>query len=139
MIMALSDQCLRAHGSSAGPENLHLLIKEEAVLELRLHGSLRVSVVDWLVNANEPKEVVLHNAQVEKEAIRVPSNTADHGSCNSVQNEVVGRGDNGGKDESRVGHAYDDNGNALPGARSKAANRESGNRETDEERVAKVE
>jgi hypothetical protein len=116
---------VRTCASAKSAEISNLLVEKQTVLELGLHGSFRVGVIDGLVDAEKPEEVILHNAQVKKNAVCMPSNTADHRSCNGVQDEVVGGGNNGGKDESRVGHAYNNNSNVLPGVGSKATDGES--------------
>jgi hypothetical protein len=51
---------------------------------------------------------------------------------------MVGGGDNGSEDKSRVGHAEGDNGDSLPRAGAKTGDGEGGDGETDEERVTEV-
>lgn len=119
--------------------SLDILAKEKAALELGLDGGLWVGVVDGLVNADEPEEVILDNAEVEKEAVSVPGKTTDHGAGNSVQDEVVGRCHDSSEDESWIRHAEDDNSDTLPGARSKTIDRKGGDRETNKQGISEVE
>lgn len=91
------------------------------------------------MDADEREEVVLDDAQVEEEAIGVPGNATDNSASDGIEDEVVRGGNDGGEDESRVGHAASDNGNAFPGARAEAVDGQRGDGQADEERVAEVE
>lgn len=95
-------------------------------------------MVDGLVDAAEPEEVVLANAEVEENAVSVPGGSANHGTSNGVDNEMVGGGDNGSQDKSRIGQAEDDNGDSLPGAGAETSDGKGGDGETDEKRVTEV-
>lgn len=76
-----------------------MLDDQDAVLKLGVDGRLWIGVVDGLMDADKPEEVVLDNAEVEKNAVGVPGNTADYGASHGVENEVVGRGNDGCEDE----------------------------------------
>lgn len=103
-----------------------------------LDGSLRIGVVDGLVNPHNPQEIVLKNTQVQQKAVRVPSNAANHRSGNSIQDEVVGGCNNGREDECWVRHAQNTDSHALPGIGSNSVDGERGNCQANKERVAKV-
>lgn len=96
-----------------------------AILELGIHGKLRISVVDGLVDSAHPEEVVLDDEEVEENAVGIPGDTADHGTGHGVEDEVVRGGDDGGQDESGIREAEDDDGDALQGTWADTADGES--------------
>lgn len=104
----------------------------------RLNRSLRIGVVDGLVNPHNPQEIVLENTQVQQKTVCVPSNAANHRSGNSVQDEVVGCCNNGREDECWVRQAHNSDSQALPGVGSNSIDGESGNCQANKERVAKM-
>lgn len=84
-------------------------IRPNLRLKLGLYRSLRIRVVDGLVNTNHPQEVVLDDAQIEQYPVGVPRNSAYHGSSNRIEDEVICRGDDCRQDERRVRHAQGNN------------------------------
>lgn len=71
-------------------------------MKLGLDSCFGVGVVDGLVDSEIPKEVVLEDAKVEEKTVAVPGDSANNGASYSIEDEVVGRRDDGGQNEGRI-------------------------------------
>lgn len=90
------------------------------------------------MDTQKPEEVILKDAEVQQEFVSIPRQATNHGTGDSVEDEVVRRGDDGGENKGGIGHAGHDNCATLPRVRSEATNRDGGDGEADEERVSKM-
>lgn len=88
------------------------------------------------MDAHDPQEVVLEHEQIQHNTLSVPRDGNHACARDSVEYEVVGGGNNGCQDETRVGHAANDQSQPLPAAELDGHR---GHRESDEERVTEVE
>lgn len=72
------------------------------VLTPKRHFPLR------LMDPHNPQEVVFQREKVKQDAVPAPRHTADHCARYGVEDEVVGRRDNGDENDGRVGDAEGD-------------------------------
>lgn len=118
-LLPISARYLPIYLARDGYQKSHLyLLAKQSGLVLGLDSCLGIGDIYGLVDADEPKEVVLDDAEVKKDVVEVPGNAADHSASNGVENEVVGGGNNDREDQGRVGQATYNDGDALPRSRA---------------------
>lgn len=107
-------------------------------LEFGLDCCLWVGIIDGLMDSNKREKVILEDAKIEEKSIAMPGESADGSASNSVEDEMVSRGDNGSQYQGRIRQAKDNNDNTLPRGGAEPVDGEGRNSEADEEGVSKV-
>lgn len=91
-----------------------------------------------LVDAQGVEEVILKRQQVQEQPIQVPSQQASGGTGDSVEDKVVGGGNDGSEDDSGVNHANEPNSYPPPAEIPCLSQGHSGNSQADQEGVSKM-
>lgn len=108
--------------------------RQSPLLDRRIPGARQL--LGRLVDAHKPQEVIFEHEQIQHNTLCMPRDGNHACARDSVEYEVVGGGNNGCQDETRVGHAANDQSQPLPAAELDGHR---GHRESDEERVTEVE
>lgn len=70
------------------------------------------------MKSHNPEEVVLNRQQVQEHAVESPAQTANQGTCNRIQYEMICRGHNNYQDRERIEEAQHDTKNTAPRGQS---------------------
>lgn len=81
---------------------------------LGLHSGLWIGIVDGLVDANNPQEIVLDDTKIQQEAVCAPCNATNNGSGDGVQDEMIRSCHDGCEDQCWVRQTENRYGSPLP-------------------------